>query len=132
MLTLVTRHRCVRSVTNRFHSPNSRISLGNFRNFTKIHGDDAPLAAFNACKCCLNVIPPVNLWSTHFEVSGRHISDLWSTRFDVFSSSALCALMVHCCSCMCVYTYTHRCVCVYAFTHTFTVYSNKSVTLQLH
>ena len=36
----------------------SRISLWNFRNFTRIHGGDAPLAAFNACKCCWNGIPP--------------------------------------------------------------------------
>ena len=36
----------------------SRISLWNFRNFTRIHGGDAPLAAFNAYKCCWNGSPP--------------------------------------------------------------------------
>ena len=65
-----------KSVDQRSNFRNSRISLGNFHNFTRIsvHRGDAPLADFNASKSCWNGIPPRRslvyrfrgLWSTEF------------------------------------------------------------------
>ena len=71
----VSHHRCVGFVSNRSNFRNSRIPLGNFRNSTRIHGGDAPLAAFillthtaAAGTSILRSISPVYLRLASFEL----------------------------------------------------------------
>jgi hypothetical protein len=48
-----------------------------------------PLPLLTYANAAKTEFPSVDLWSTDFAVSGRQISDLWSTGFKSFSASAL-------------------------------------------
>ena len=95
-----------KSVDQRSNFRNSRISLGNFHNFTRIpvHKGDAPLADFNACKFCWNGIPPRRslvyrfrgLWSAEFRslVYRIHVILRECSRTAVVSLSTLLNLVL--------------------------------------